>query len=260
MPKYKKVDVSEQELEDLVRTHAQEIEDDLVFVDHQRRTDGGRLDVLLRDTDGALVVAELKVVEDDGMLMQAVDYYDYVARNLEAFARLYKEHSIDPKQELRLFLVAPSFSQTLLNRAKWIDIPLSLFSFTCLRFEGVEDTTPIFTEQSIPTPPGVGVIESHTIEDHLNYITDKDVRSAVTALLDEIKQWSTGHVSLDPLKYAISMRVKGRVFARLHPRRKHYLISTYNKEDTWADYPVHGEDDLENVKALMKASLDARKK
>jgi RecB family endonuclease NucS len=88
MPKYKKIDVSEQQLEDLIRRQADLIEDGLVYVDHQRQAATGRLDVLLVDSGHALVVAELKVVEDDGMLLQGVDYYDYVAGKVETYARL----------------------------------------------------------------------------------------------------------------------------------------------------------------------------
>jgi len=134
MAKYTKVDVSEQELEDLVRQHADAIEDALVYVDRQHSTPGGRLDVLMVDSGKSLVVAELKVVEDDGMLLQGLDYYDYVSMHREAFARLYKTHAPDPTQHVRLFLVAPSFSQTLINRCKWIAAPISLFTFSCLKF------------------------------------------------------------------------------------------------------------------------------
>jgi RecB family endonuclease NucS len=62
--------VSEAVLEDLVRRDAGLIEEGLVYVDHQKPTAGGRLDVLLADSGKSLVVAELKVVQDDGMLLQ----------------------------------------------------------------------------------------------------------------------------------------------------------------------------------------------
>ena len=97
MPSYKKVDVSEQQLEDLVRQYTGEIEEGLVYIDHQNWTAaGGRLDVFMVDSGRAFVVAELKIVEDDGMLLQALDYYDYVASHVEAFARLYIEQKPDP--------------------------------------------------------------------------------------------------------------------------------------------------------------------
>jgi RecB family endonuclease NucS len=45
--KYEKVNVAERDLEELIRVHAGMIEEGLVYVDHQRQTAGGRLDVLM---------------------------------------------------------------------------------------------------------------------------------------------------------------------------------------------------------------------
>jgi hypothetical protein len=210
MKKYVKTDVSEQLLEEIVRRHANLIEEGLVYVDHQKAAAGGRLDVLLVDSGKSLVVAELKVVQDDGMLLQALDYYDYVSMHVEAFARLYKKHSIDPTQQVRLFLIAPTFSQTLVNRCKWLDVPTTLFSVDCLKFDNDDDVVPIFTERELPTIPGI--IEISTREDHLTYITDAAVRAEVNSLLEEIKNWKPGCISIDPIKYAISIKVNGRVF------------------------------------------------
>ena len=69
MRRYKIVDVPESRLEHLVQQGADLIEDGLKYLDHQKRTGAGRLDVLFVDSGRALVVAELKVVEDDSMLM-----------------------------------------------------------------------------------------------------------------------------------------------------------------------------------------------
>lgn len=256
MKSYKKIDVSEQQLEDLVRRHTATIEEGLGFVDHQKQAAGGRLDVLMVDSGRSLVVAELKVVQDDGMLMQGVDYYDYVSGHVEAFARLYKTHKIDPTQEVRLFLIAPSFSQTLINRCKWINLPIFLFTYNCLKFEGEEDLVPIFSEQAIPTPPEV--IEVTHLDDHLNYITDPEVRSKVSALLDEIKNWKQSSISLDSIKYAISMKVNNRVFAYFYPRRKHFLLGTYNDQEVWTEYIIKDDDDLAKVKPTMQAAMERR--
>ena len=254
MKKYAKADVSEQELEDIVRRNAGQIEEGLIYVDHQKPAAGGRLDVLLVDSGKSLVVAELKVTQDDGMLLQGLDYYDFVATRVESFARLYKSHSIDPTQQVRLFLVAPTFSQTLINRCKWLDLPISLFIFNCLKFEGDTDVVAIFTEQQITAPPEI--VEVSHLDDHLNYITDVIVRNKVSALLDEIKNWKSGNIAIDPVKYGVSMKINGRVFARLHPRRQHYLIATYDASDEWKEYAVKNDDDLAAVKAMAKAAMD----
>lgn len=258
MKKYTKADVSEQELEDIVRRNAGQIEEGLIYVDHQKTAAGGRLDVLLVDSGKSLVVAELKVTQDDGMLLQGLDYYDYVSMHVESFARLYKSHSIDPTQQVRLFLIAPTFSQTLVNRCKWLDLPISLFTFNCLKFEGEADVVPIFTEQQITAPPEI--VEVRHLDDHLNYITDAAVRTKVTALLEEIRNWKPGNISLDPIKYSISMKVNGRVFAYLNPRRQHYLIGTFDADDEWKEYSVKGDDDLVTVKPIIKAAMERRMK
>jgi hypothetical protein len=253
---YTKADVSEQQLEHLVRQNAALIEDGLVYVDHQKQAAGGRLDVLMVDSGKSLVVAELKVTQDDGMLLQGLDYYDYVSTHVESYARLYKAHCIDPTQQVRLFLVAPTFSQTLVNRCKWLDLPISLFTFTGLMFAGDEDVVPIFTERELTAPPEI--VEVTHLDDHLAYITDTAVRANVTALLDEIKNWKPGNISLDPIKYAISLKINNRVFAYVLPRRKHYLIATFDANDDWKEFPVKGDDDLANVKPIMQAAMERR--
>lgn len=71
----------------------------LIYLDHQICTPDGRLDVLLADYDKTLVIAELKVNEDDGMLMQAVDYYDWANNFVDMFARTYHRITDNRPQE-----------------------------------------------------------------------------------------------------------------------------------------------------------------
>jgi hypothetical protein len=158
----------------------------------------------------------------------------------------------------RLFLIAPSFSQTLVNRCKWIDLPVFLFTFHCLKFDGDDDVVPIFAEHPISTRPEV--VEITTLADHFGYITDSAVRDKASALLDEIKAWKPGNISVDPIKYAISIKVNGRVFAYFYPRRKHYILATYSIDEEWTEYTVKDDDDLANVKPIVRAAMERRAK
>jgi len=56
------------------------------------------------------------------------------------------------------------------------------------------------------------------------------------------------------------MKVNGRVFAYLDPRRKHYLIETFNAEDEWTVYPIRSDDDLAHVKILARAAMERKTK
>jgi hypothetical protein len=256
MKKFTRADISEQELEDLVRLHAEMIEEGLAYVDHQKPAAGGRLDVLMVDSGRSLVVAELKVTQDDGMLLQGLDYYDYVSIHVERFARLYKSHAIDPTQKVRLLLVAPAFSQALVNRCKWLSPPISLFTFTCLRFDGESDLVPVFMEQQLPdTAPPPEVVTSEGL---LNWVTDATVRTKIEVLLQEIKNWKPGNISIDPRESGFSIKVNWRVFAYLFPRRKFYVIGTYDASDEWRESPVKTEDDLATVKPIAMAAMEKR--
>jgi len=257
MKKYEIVDVSEKQLEDLIRQGADLIEEGLRFVDHQRMTDRGPLDVLLIDSGNALIVAELKVVEDDGMLLQGIDYYDYVSRNVEGMARAYKAFGIDPTQQIRLLLVAPSFSQSLLNRCKWIDIPISLFGYNCVRFEGSDDISPVFHEITIPSPPEPPV-ESYRIEDKYNYVTNVEARERMIKLIAEVERWEPGTISIEPIKYDISLKVNGRVFAYVAPRRKFFHVYTFDHDNKWTGYAVNQEEDLEPIWSLLRTNIERK--
>ncbi len=255
MRKYKVTEVKEKELEEMVRKEADLIEEGLRYIDHQKRTERGPLDVLFADSGNALVVAELKVIEDEGMLVQGLDYYDYIASNIEGFARAYKEKKIDPTQKLRLLLVAPSFSVLLLNRCKWIDIPLSLFTFQCLVFEdNPKEIVPVFKE--ITSPPRSQPVEVYTIKERLNYITDDNVRKIAEELRGEIQDWDRDNITIEAIKYDISLKVSGRVFMYLEPRRKHFLISTWGSDDNWTSFPIQQSDDLDEVRELLKDNYE----
>jgi len=255
MRKYKVVDISEKQLEEMVRKVPDLIEDGLRYVDHQKRTERGPLDVLFADSGNALVVAELKAIEDDAMLVQGIDYYDYITTNIEGFARAYKDKKIDPTQKPRLFLIAPSFSVSVLNRCKWIDIPISLFTFQCIAFEdNLKEIIPVFKEITIPSR--LQPIEVYTIDQRLDYITDTKVRKTVEELLKEIKEWDKDNILIEPTKYDISIKVSGRVFSYLGPRRKHFIIYTYDSENKWTGFPIQQTEDLEEVKILLKSNYE----
>jgi hypothetical protein len=203
-------------------------------------------------------VAELKVVEDDGMLFQGLDYYDHVSTHIESFARLYRAHSISPTQQVRLLLVAPSFSQAVINRCKWFKLLPSLYTFVCLKFEGEDDLVPVVSEQQVPTPPET--IEVAHCDDHINYITDSAVRAKATALLAEIEEWRPENISLDAIKDAISMKVNNRVFAYFVPGWRHYVIHTYDGEGEWKPFPIKSDDDLTKLMPSIKTAMEKRLK
>jgi len=255
--KYKVVSVSETQLEDMVRQSPELIEDGLAFVDHQAATDRGPLDVLLVDSGNALAVAELKVVEDDSMLVQGLDYYDYLSRNLDRYAQAYKKHKIDPAQEPRLILIAPSFSVSLLARIKWLSLPVSLYTYQCIRLEGDSDVTPVYKEVSAPGAPER--IEAYSLEDRLTYITDPAVQKLARDLVAEMQGWDPKNLHVDAIKYSVSIKVGGRLLAYLEPRRKYFHISMYDEDREWASWEISTVKDVAEVRPVIRMNYEKLK-
>ncbi|MDX6406894.1 MAG: hypothetical protein QOH70_4349 [Blastocatellia bacterium] len=256
MKKYSVVEVSERQLEDLVRQAPDLIEAGLRFVDHQAFTTRGPLDVLLVDSGPALIVAELKVVEDDTMLVQGIDYYDYVLRNLDGFTRAYSRYNIDATQQPLLFLIAPSFSVAFLNRIKWIDIPIRLFTFQCIEFEDAKgELVPIYKEITPPELPDP-FTGGYSVDERYSYITDLSIRTLAEQLVAEIQGWDSQRVFPEATKYDISIKLSGRVLALIGPRRKHFMIYTSDAEGKWTGYSVNSEADLETVTPLLRANFN----
>lgn len=257
MKKYQSTEISEKQLEDLIRQATENIEPGLRYIDHQTFTNRGPLDLLMVDSGNALVVAELKVVEDDSMLTQGIDYYDYVTKNIEGFARVYKDFHVDPHQTVRLILIAPSFSISLINRCKWIDIQISLFTYKAITFLETNDLIPVFIETTIPSTPEILV--KYQTGDRLNYITDLTARKSATDLLADIQAWDKANILIEPTKYEISMKRLGKVFAYMSPRRQFYVIFTYDNENKWTGFPIKDPDDLDSVIQLMKMNIEKKK-
>ncbi|MEP1304589.1 MAG: endonuclease NucS domain-containing protein [Balneola sp.] len=250
MVQYTKVDISETQLEDLIRRSPQLVEEDLAYIDHQFFTSRGPLDVLFKDAGNSLVVAELKVVENDAMLGQGIDYYDYVNRNIEGFTRAYQKHEIDPSQELRLMLIAPSFSIQLLNRIKWIDIPTTLITYQCIKLEGKEEIIPVFKEVNPPSLPEK--IRTYTIDEKYNYIKDSESKRLAKWVVANIQGWAPSKINPEPLKHAISIKYEGRVLAYIDPTRQNFKLGTYNAEGEWIRVVIDQKEDFDNALPILE--------
>lgn len=260
MRKYKSVEMVESRLEDLARSGSEMIEEGLKYVDH-RKTDGkGRMDVLYVDRGNAVVAAGLNMAQDDNMLLRGLDYYNYVSANIEALARIHKSDGIDPTKAIRLMLIAPSFSQSMVNRCRWIDTSVSLYVYRCLQFDGSDEVVPIFTEASVPPPPKPAPGGRDNFQVRLGYIANQEVREILASLLSDLPNWEKDPVLIEPIKYAISVKVGGKVFMHLSLRRENFLVETHSAEGKWTGIPVNSREDLEVLIPLMKSNMENRLK
>ena len=255
MLKYIRNNLKERELEDRIINHPDLIEENLRYIEHQRNTAYGRLDVLFVDGNNTLVVAELKVIEDPNMLIQALDYFDFVYEKLEGFANLYAAYKIDTSKYPRLMLIAPSFSPLLINRCRWItpDIRISLVQYQYIQFKEANEDTLVFIPQEISFKPAT-LKKAPELNELLNYIRDEHIREIAKKFLDETKKLSK-NISIDPLQWGKSVKYKGNVVYYWEPRQTCIRVSTYNMEGKWEGTNVIDEEGFTTVFNYIKNNI-----
>lgn len=72
----------------------------------------------------------------------------------------------------------------------------------------------------------------------------------------QCQEWQPERVSVEAKKYYISIKVSGRVFAYLGPRRNSFMVDTNDAEGKWTGYRINSESALEDVIPLVRANFD----
>ena len=171
------------------------IEEGLRVLGHQVPTVGGkRIDILAVDSEGGLVVIELKTAEDDRMLIQGLEYIDWINENADRIAEIYKtpKLKIDPKTIPELILVAPSFSRTLTTAAKYVSKDYCYLSL--MEYVGLKDSAGmkgLFCRE-ITIKPIERPVERWTLQDYLDYFDDTKLRKLFQDIIDEVQNIGSG--------------------------------------------------------------------
>lgn len=245
---------SETELEEILIGSPKMIEEGFKVLRSQRRTTPyrKRLDLLGVDAKGTLTVLELKAEEDDGQLPQAIEYFDWLLeRGLSFFRDYFSEHNIKNKTP-RIILIAPKFSDKTVKLSKYIseDIEITLMRYLCFEIDGkkeiklIEESIPPIKEIEQPPPK---------IEDHVNYITDENVRTVFAETINLIKKLDPNKIRMKLLPYRINFIHKstGLKFAELYSRRTYFLVE-WKEPDGWYEEKVTT---LEEVQTILSENL-----
>jgi hypothetical protein len=94
----------------------------------------GEIDLLALDSSHRLMVIDVQITLDDGLVARGLSHVDWVVRNVGTVRRLYPDWAIDPSRQPRLALVAPRFSLALRSGVRQIAAP----AIACFRYCEVE--------------------------------------------------------------------------------------------------------------------------
>jgi len=250
MGKLKPVELSEQALEDYIVNNPSDVEEGFEVIDRQWPTDSGPLDILGVDGEGILVIVELKAKENDGQLLQGLRYYDYIASNIVSIVKHLESRRIFVlEEEPRLMLIAPSFSQTLMKVAKYIDVDLDLKEYQAFELSS-GDIYIYFRSIEIEERREPKIYP--TLEEKLSFIEREDIRDLARAFLEELKKLGCElkmvHDEWISLKYA------GKRIAAMGCKKKFFVIETQTEEG-WKRFRVQDRDDYEKYLNMLKEKI-----
>jgi len=221
MSRVKKIELKdEKELEMIIYKNSTYLEEGLKIIERQFPSESGPIDLLAVDTDNNLVVIELKIKESDDILIQALRYYDYCIQNYDRIKNMYPEKIDELSGEIRIILLAPSFSYGLQKAAKYIEPQLDLIEYDYIE---VEKQKVLYCKNRViePTKP---IPQRKTVDDHLNYILNDNVRDLCRQTIDEIKEIDPEEIEIRSAKYYIGFQFRGRLFARIKTRHEYFHL------------------------------------
>ena len=233
------------------------VEDGLTPIDTEFRVQKGgsargRIDILACDSSKRLVVVELKVVEEDDALWQALEYYDWIIRNADTVPRMYAKHAkrIDATASPRIVLIAPSFSERVRRIVSYIDAEISLLTYRFYEIgENSEEVGLIFNDVPPDAPPALAPTPKN-IAEHLDYCTIPAVRKVMDALVNRAGELE--HAGVVPRQQYVKFEHKagGGAFAWIWVHKKKFYFST-----TSAERQQFEEDDCRDEN-IVKTLLD----
>lgn len=217
------------ELEPMLISNLDAVEEGLALISHQHPTDSGPLDILAVDSEETLVVIELKSEASEGHLDQGLRYYDWCRQNISWIADAYRGSvSINPETPPRLILIAPSYTDTVKRIAKYVEVELQLTEYHAFESEGGERGI-ICTEidyGQAPEPPPIP-----TVDKKLEYFKDDRVRGLFVEALAELE---AAGVEIRPIHGLwISCIYQGKRFMHLAPKRSFFVANVLTPGGNW---------------------------
>lgn len=216
------------------------IEEGLKILGHQVPTVGGkRIDILAVDSEGGLIVIELKTVEDDGMLIQGLEYIDWINENTDRVADIYKTSKvkINSKTIPELILVAPSFSRTLRTAAKYVSKDYCYLSL--MEYVGLKDSTGskgLFTRE-ITIRPIERPVERWDLQDYLDYFDNPKLRKLFRDIISKVESLGS-KIECNPTQsWYVALQYKGRNIYTLSPRKEYFYLWIRGDEEFKIEKP-----------------------
>ena len=248
---------NEKELHSIIEKELDSIEEGLELLKYEMGTGTGIPDFLCVDSGGRIVIIEVKLNEDEHVLFQALKYYNEIDKHRYVIAQMFPDKKINPKEHPRIILIAARFSDELRRLATLVVPDVELYDYTVL-VDSANNKGIVFHPVTLPKIDET-LTEPVTIKDHINYITNEDLKPVLEKIRNEIKGMGK-EIKEYATQYYIGFKFKGRQFAWIAPHRKSFDLGAHIIDDEshlLAYESVRIEDGSENYSEIMQKIKEA---
>ncbi len=223
MPTLKKIKPqSEKELHGIIEKEIDALEEGLEILKYEFAMKKGIPDFLCVDSGGRLVIIEVKLQEDEGILFQALRYYNEIDREIYTIARIFSENKVNPERHPRILLIAERFSDDIKQLSTLVKPEVELYEYTVLCTP--DDKRGICYHPVPLIPRGEDITKPSTLCELREYITKEPLKPLFDKLIDEIKSIGEGIKEYTTQSY-VGFKYRGQQIAYLTPYRKSLDIS-----------------------------------
>ncbi len=252
-----RVDVKdEREREAIICSDPQCIESGFTVLGKQVATGIGRIDVLGLTAEKALAVVELKVVEDDAMLMQAFDYYIWVSENRTSLDGLYQDAGPDPELGPQILLVAPSFSERTRRRATYLNEYITsvvLYAYQAVQIGKTKRVVlmehPLAPMRKPPVPP-------RAADSFVDYIQEESAKKALVSFRNYCKKFLKMGAEESPTQSYLGYKLNQQLFGWVSVRRNRFDVGYRTPSGEWDSMRIEDVSKLDELKKAVAESFD----
>lgn len=168
----------------------------------------GKIDILAVDMVGRIVIVEVGKNDIEDLLFKSIDHFDWAFTNMKDLEERYKVYNIDPTLAPRILILAPSYTETFLKRASYLNPTfIDIYEYQVKESLGAKKV--YFRPFSFLNHKKLVVdLRTKSLDDHLNYLEDEDLKTTLKSLIIEIQSLKSDY-TIDTSKGYIGFRNKG---------------------------------------------------
>ena len=250
---------NEKELHSIIEKELDSLEEGLELLKYEMGTGTGVPDFLCVDSGGRIVIIEVKLHEDEYVLFQALKYYNEIDKHRYVIAQMFPDKKINPKEHPRIILIAEKFSDEIRRLTTLVVPDVELYEYTVV-IDSRNNKGIVFHPVTLPKIDET-LTEPITINDHIDYITKKELKPILNKIRDEVKSIDDEIIEY-PTKDYIGFKFRGRQFAWITTHRKSFDLGAHIIDDKGhvLDYEsIRIEDGKEDYSEIMEKIKEAYK-